>query len=136
MVARSERLLELEQVVASLNAAAYVVDAARNRTAAWAETVGAGAGGIGGGEPLQQHEAGQGAAGLETCTALVGGEGKERQLCLKVQTGERRSNTGNVGYVDGEGDHRRKKPDFYLSVAGASMIVWAFVIVADRRRFW
>jgi hypothetical protein len=136
VVARSERLLELEQVVASLNAAAYVVDAARNRTAAWAETVGGGAGGIGGGEPLQQHEAGQGAAGLETCTALVGGEGKERQLCLKVQTGERRSNTGNVGYVDGEGDHRRKKPDFYLSVAGASMIVWAFVIVADRRRFW
>ena len=130
VLTRSERLLELEQVVASLNAAAYIVDTARNRS-------------MPGMTATSSDRASGG--GVETCTASVGAEGKERHLCLKVQSPSylsssppppsapssllwRRNTFTSSSVVDGGNEIG------LLAIAGAVAAVWVFLIALEKMK--
>ena len=110
-------LLELEQLVASLNAAAYIVDGARNRTSS---------------TPTSNSPASSttiGSSGVESCTASVSMDGKERQLCLKVQSPGRHlpgSSSPERLFEDSDFGSERSP---LVAIAGAAAAVWVFLVV-------
>lgn len=115
--ARSERLLELEQVVASLNAAAYIVDGARNRTSSASTS----------NSPASSTTIGS--SGVESCTASVSMDGKERQLCLKVQSPGRHSpGSSSPERLFEDSDFGSERSPL-IAIAGAAAAVWVFVVV-------